>query len=166
MPGKKLRSVALILVGLILATVLSLRIFGFEPADQSPGLWLAGTKVEGPVSGWSFTDQFEEIFIQTNTPYAIPHSVTGYCAVYNGELYLFSAYYGGGTFPDARRWNQNVMRDPRVRLKIGSNLYDQTLAYIEDQALRAAVHESFINKYPQWNSPGLENVHIFQVQQP
>ena len=90
--------------------------------------------------------------------------MTTYCVVHEGNLYLFSAYYQGGTFPDARAWNRNVMRDPRVRLKIGGRLYDQTVSHVTDAATRAAVHQSFIAKYSDWTSPGLENVRILLVE--
>ncbi len=147
---------------LVLALV-SLRLVGLNPQDQRPGLWLSGELVTAPVIDWSFTDDHIEIFVQTNTRYGIPHSVTTYCTDYNGDFYLFSAYYGGGTFPDDRGWNRNVMRDPRVRIKIGESLYDQQLSYVSDESLRMAVHEELVAKYPQWNSPGLENVYIFKV---
>ena len=151
------------LIAVALFTILSLLIVGYEPQDQSPGLWLTGELATEPVADWSFTNQHEEIFVQTRTPWLIPHSVTAYCATYNDSFYLFSAYYGGGNFPDLRRWNQNVVRDPRVRLKIGDQLFDQTLSYIDDESIRMPVHQAFVDKYPQWASPGLENVHIFQV---
>jgi len=48
------------------------------------------------------------------------------------DLYLFSAYYQGGVFPEERGWNRNVMRDPRVRLKIGDRLFDQTVSHVTD----------------------------------
>ena len=111
-----------------------LRVFGFEPSDMRPVLWLTG------------------------------ELVTVYCAQYNGDFYLFSAYYGGGNFPDMRGWNQNVMRDPRVRLKIGDRLFDQTLRYVDDESIRKPVHQAFADKYPEWPSPGQENVHIFLVE--
>ena len=107
-----------------------LRVFGFEPGDMRPGLWLTG------------------------------ELVTVYCAQYNGDFYLFSAYYGEGNFPDMRGRNQNVMRDPRVRLKIGGRLFDQTLRYVDDESIRTPVHQAFADKYPEWPSPGQENVHI------
>jgi hypothetical protein len=151
------------LIAIALFTILSLLIVGYEPQDQSPGLWLTGELATEPVADWSFTEQHEEIFVQTRSPWLIPHSVTTYCATYNDSFYLFSAYYGGGDFPDLRRWNKNVVRDPRVRLKIGDQLIDQTLSYIDDESIRMPVHQAFVDKYPQWVSPGLENVHIFQV---
>jgi hypothetical protein len=157
----KISGISLIVIALF--TILSLLIVGYEPQDQSPGLWLTGELATEPVADWSFTEQHGEIFVQTRSPWFIPHSVTAYCATYNDSFYLFSAYYGGGDFPDLRRWNKNVVRDPRVRLKIGDQLFDQTLSYIDDESIRMPVHQAFVDKYPQWASPGLENVHIFQV---
>ena len=61
-------------------TLIVLRVVGVDPQDQRPGLWLAGDVVDSPVSDWSFTDDHYEIYLQTNTPYFVPHSVTVYCA--------------------------------------------------------------------------------------
>jgi len=161
---KLMKRAGLSLLLLLLVALVSLRTFGFEPQDRRPGLWLVGDLVTEPVSDWTFTDQFGEIFVQTNTRYGIPHSITTYCVEYNGDFYLFSAYYTGGVFPDTRGWNRNVMRDPRVRLKIGGRLYDRTLSHVTDEATTAPVIQKFESKYPEWESPGNENVHIFLVQ--
>ncbi|MDA1370842.1 MAG: hypothetical protein O2971_08800 [Proteobacteria bacterium] len=161
---KYLQMAGAAVVIVLIVSVTTLRIFGYAPQDQSPGLWLSGELVNQTMSDWSFSDRVDEIFVQTRTPYLIPHSVTTYCVTYNEQFYLFSAYYSGGDFPDARRWNQNVVRDPRVRLKIGDQLFDQTLIYVENESIRRPVHQAFADKYPQWTSPGLENVHIFLVQ--
>jgi len=161
--AKFIKTVGTFSIMLLVVLLVAVRLVGFEPRDLQPGFWVNGDLVEEPVSDWSFTDNVEEIYVQTNTRYLIPHSVTTYCTVHNGTLYLFSAYYSGGTFPDERSWNVNVMRDPRVRLKIGGQLFDQNLRYIDDAATRRPVHQAFVDKYPQWNSPGIENVHIFAV---
>ena len=147
------------------ATLVSLRLVGFEPSDQRPGFWLTGDRVAEPTTDWSFTEDHQEIFVQTRTPYLIPHSITTYCTVYDDDLYLFSAYYEGGVFPDARGWNRNVIRDPRVRLKIGDRLFDETLSHVTDADTREAVHASAVAKYSEWSSPGLENVHILLVRE-
>ena len=153
---------SLLLLCLVLGLI-TLRIIGFEPRDRSAGFWLKGELVTTPVTDWSFTDQFEEINVETRTWYFIPHSVRIYCALYNDKLYLFSAYYQGGEFPLGRFWNQNVLRDPRVRLKIGNQLFDRTVSVVTDPAEREAVHQSFIQKYTEWQSPGSANVHSFRV---
>jgi len=160
---KTAKTAGIALLLLLGGTLGSLRLFGYEPSDQRPGLWLTGDRVTESVTDWSFTDEHPEIFVQTRTPYLIPHSVTTYCAFYNGDLYLFSAYYQGGEFPDQRGWNRNVMRDPRIRLKIGDRVFDQTVSHVTDAETRAAVHENAVAKYPAWSSPGLENVHILLV---
>ncbi len=160
---KKAKMAGMALLLIVGVTLVSLRLLGYEPSDQRPGLWLTGDRVTEPVADWSFTEDHLEIFVQTRTPYLIPHSVTTYCAVYEGDLYLFSAYYQGGVFPDERGWNRNVMRDPRVRLKIGDRVFDQTLSHVTDAETREAVHASAVAKYQQWSSPGLENVHILLV---
>ena len=160
---KTLMTAGFALLLLVGGGLVSLRLLGYEPSDQRPGLWLAGDRVTEPVTDWAFTGNHQEIFVQTRTPYLIPHSVTTYCTVYEGDLYLFSAYYQGGVFPDERGWNRNVMRDPRVRLKIGDRIFDQTVSHVTDGETHEAVHASFVAKYPQWSSPGLENVHILLV---
>ena len=158
--AKRVGLAALLIVGVAFVSV---RLLGFEPSDLRPGLWLTGDRVSEPVIDWSFTEDHPEIFVQTRTRYLIPHSITTYCAVLEGDLYLFSAYYQGGVFPDERGWNRNVMRDPRVRLKIGERVFDQTVSHVTDAATREEVHDNAVAKYPEWSSPGLENVHILKV---
>ncbi len=157
------KTVVTVLIAVVAGGLGALRMVGLEPRDQRPGLWLRGERVTEPVTDWSFTGSHREIHVQTRTPYLVPHSITTYCALHGGDLYLFSAYYGGGAFPDGRAWNRHVLRDPRVRLKIGDRLFDRTVSHVTDPETRAAVHESFRSKYPEWSSPGLENVHIFRV---
>ena len=154
---------ALAVAALFLAAVVVLRVVGLNPQDTRPGLWLSGEAVSGPITDWSFTDDAEEIFVETRTRIGVRHSVTTYCATFEGELYLFSVYYDGGTFPEERAWNRNVTRDPRVRLEIDGRLYDGTLTHVTDAATRSAVHEAFIAKYPEWTSPGLQDVHVLRV---
>ena len=153
----------LFLVVVLALALLTLRFTGFEPRDRSPGLWVTGELVTTPITDWSFTQSIEEVFVETRTWYYIPHSVTTYCSLYNDQLYLFSVYYQGGEFPEARTWNQNVMRDPRVRLKIGNQLFERTVSWVTDATEKEAVLQTFIEKYPEWRSPGIENVYIFLV---
>ncbi len=161
---KNLKIAAISLVLVLAIALAALKIFGFEPRDGRPGLWLAGELVDEPVTDWGFTDRFGEIYLQTNTVYGIPHSVTVWCAVFDGDFYLFSSYRGGGNFPDKRAWNRNVLRDPRVRMKIGGRLFDRTLRHIDDESIRGPVYQAFLAKYPDWRTPGQENVHIFLVE--
>ena len=121
-----------------------------EPQDRRPGFWLSGELVETPVTDWSFTDEIPEIFVETHTWYGIPHSVTTVCVAHNGTLYVPSVYFEGGEFPDARFWNRNVVRDPRVRLKIGERIFEREAVLVEDPAEWNEVLDAFARKSSFW----------------
>ncbi len=139
------------------------RITGLDPNQRRPGLWLKGDLVTTPVTDWSFTDQVPNLKIQTNTWYGIPHSVTINCVSYRGQLYLDSFYAAGLTYPHGRSWNENVARDPHVRLKIGDKVYDRTLVLVTDPAETAAVNEAKEKKYPALKLPPGGTIVLFHV---
>ena len=144
--------VGVILIGLALLLVVA-RITGLEPTTRRPGLWLKGEVATAPVTDWSFTDQIQNIQIQTNSWYLLPHSVTIDCVSYKGKLYLFSSYAAGLTYPHGRRWNEDVARDSHARLKIGDKLYDRALTLVNDPAEQEAVREAIFKKYPALKTP-------------
>lgn len=149
----------------LVAVLLLVSITGFEPkgcppTDRSlscrvPGLWIKGEPVTTPIADWSFTDKIPEIKIQTRTPYLLPHSVTIWCAEYNGNLYVTS--YRG------RMWVEDIIRDPRVRLKIADQVFDRTLSVVNDPAEKAAVLQAKGKKYPQWKVPPVSAATVFRV---
>jgi len=157
-----LKIVGVIVVCLIVLLLVA-RVTGLEPNQRRPGLWLKGELVTTPVADWSFTDQVPNLKIQTNTWYGIPHSVTINCVSYKGQLYLDSFYAAGLTYPHGRSWNENVARDPHVRLKIGDKLYDRTLALVTDPAETAAVNEAKEKKYPTLKLPPGGTIVLFHV---
>jgi hypothetical protein len=145
------------------AALLVLRVVGFDPHERRPGLWLTGERVTTPVADWSFTDRHPTVYLQTRTRYLLPHSVTITCVVHDGQLYLTSVFREGSPFPQGKRWTANVMRDPRVRLKIGDRVYDQTLALVTDPVQRAAVLASKAKKYPSQRIATTSSVYLFRV---
>jgi hypothetical protein len=153
-----LKTVGATLVCLILLLIV-LRIIGLEPHDRIPGLWLKGNVTNTPVTDWSFTDNIPVIQIQTQTPYLLPHSVNINCLDYNGQLYLVSVFPAGTT----HTWNDNVIRDPHVRLKIGDNVYDRTVSLVTDAAEQEGVMEARHKKYPQLKIPANPTIHVFHV---
>ena len=146
--------VSTVIIGLV-AVLLLLSVTGLEPKDRMPGLWLKGESVTTPVTDWSFTDKIPEIKIQTQTPYLLPHSVTIWCAVYNGNLYVTSAR--------GRQWVEDIIRDPHVRLKIADQVFDRTLSVINDPVEKAAVLQAKGKKYPQWKVPSVSAATVFRV---
>jgi hypothetical protein len=122
-----------------------------QPKDRRPGLWLSGDVETAPVSDWSFVGEHREIFVETRTWYGIPHSVTTVVVAHNGTLYVPSVYFEGGEFPEARFWNRNVARDPRVRLKIGERIFERRAVLVEDEAEWKGVFAAFAQKMPFWS---------------
>jgi hypothetical protein len=152
-----------IVICLVLLLVV-LRFTGFEPKDcttgsslacRAPGLWLRGEPVATAVTDWSFTKNIPAVKVQTQTPLLLPYSVSAWCAVYNGNLYLTS--YRG------RRWVEDIIRDPHIRLKIGDQLFDRTFSLVNDPAEKAAVLKAKGEKYPQWNVPSVSTATVFRV---
>ena len=136
-------SVSLVLSSLILLAACS-------PRDERPGFWLSGELVETPVTDWSFTAEIQEIFVETRTWYGVPHSVTTACVARGGTLYVPSVYFEGGEFPDARFWNRNVVRDPRVRLKMGERLFEREAVHVEDPGEWSEVLDAFTRRSSWW----------------
>ena len=136
-----------------------LRITGLNPHDRIPGLWLTGDLVTTPVSDWSFTDKVPTIKLQTQSRFLLPHSVTINCLAYKGQLYVSSTYPPGAP----RSWNENVRRDPRVRIKIGDKLYDRTLVLVTDPAEKDGVVQVREKKYPELKIPANATIDVFHV---
>jgi hypothetical protein len=157
-----LRVAGLVAICVVLLLVV-LSITGLEPRQRTPGLWLKGNLVTTPVTDWSFTDKVDTVEVQTRGWLGIPHSVTTYCVSLGGKLYVDSFYPPGVGYPHGRSWNENVARDPHVRLKIAGNLYDVTLVHDTDPAVKAAVLELVRKKYPQLKVPPDERVQLFDV---
>lgn len=145
--------------------LVTLRATGFEPRDctsataswscRTAGLWLKGEVATSPVSDWSFTDKIHTIKIQTQTPFLLPYSVSIWCAEYNHNLYVTS--YRG------RRWVEDIVRDPHVRLKIGDQIFERNLSLVNDPAEKAAVLQAKGKKYPEWKVPPVSTAAVFRV---
>ena len=150
--------VSLIVVGtLVVVSLLTLRVTGLEPRyiDPSspafvesgrtawPGLWLKGEVVREAVTNWDWANAVSaqirknSIMLETRTWYGIPHSVTISPTARGDKLYI-----GGSEqdfrlqkeFPDSKAWWANIVRDPRVRMKIDGKIYEMTVSLIADRA--------------------------------
>ena len=112
-----------------------------DPSDERPGLGLAGEVHRQAVEDWSFTEDADEIFIETVTSYWIPHSVTAWCVTVGNELYV------AADDADKKSWVANVARDPNVRLKIGDKVYEQKLVPVTDPTTTASIDSGLMRKY-------------------
>ena len=122
-----------------------------EPTPEGrPGLRLAGELVREPVRDWDFSAADALVELESNAPWGLAHSVTVVCASTGAALYVPSVYREGGGWPAARRWNRNVVADPRVRIRIAGKLYERRAVLVTDEAERAAAFAAFAAKYDAW----------------
>ena len=156
----KILKVGLVLIlGILAVTMLTLSMTGLEPEYLDlnqlrahhmiarPGLWLKGEVVTMPVTDWSFVDKVEHpgrslntVLVETRTPYFIPHSVRTIPFVRNGQLYIRSHQDRMDLqFPYDKSWTADVVRDPRVRIKIGDKLYEATVVLVTDRTQAIAL---------------------------
>ena len=152
------------MVACLVAALIVLRVVGLDPRERWPGLWLEGEVVSTLPADWSFTDTYQTVFLQTRSWYGLPHSVTVTCTALDGRLYLTSVYPPGLEFPRSRLWNRNVARDPHVRLKIGTRVYDARLVPVTDGAEQDAVLAAKAKKYPRLPAADRSRVHVFRVE--
>jgi hypothetical protein len=183
---KKLRVGVVLIVVILALTLLTLRTTGLEPEyldlDQlhahhmiaRPGLWLKGELVTTPVTDWSFVDKvphpgrsLNTVLVETRTPYFIPHSVRTMPFVRNGVLYIRSHQDRMDLqFPHDKSWTSSVVRDPRVRIKIGGKLYEATMVLIADRAQAIALlgrNPEVLEKGPDGQDHVVGYDHIFRV---
>lgn len=118
--------------------------------EGRPGLRLAGEVVPEPVSDWGFSDADELVELESNAPWGLAHSVTVVCASTGADLYVPSVYFEGGGWPEARRWNRNVVADPRVRIRIAGKLYERKAVLVTNEDERAEAFAAFARKYEAW----------------
>ncbi len=112
-----------------------------QPKDVRPGLWVRGEAVEERVEDWSFTDDIEEIFIETRPWYGVPHSTTIWCVDLNGKLYI-------GSYGDKKKaWERNIARNPEARLAIQEKVYEVTVAPVTERGRIEALDATYTQKY-------------------
>jgi hypothetical protein len=155
--SKALKVGSLVVAALVVVPLLTLRVTGLEPryVDPSseefaksgrtawPGLWLKGEVVREPVTNWDWVSKIKDpirqnsIMLETRTWYGIPHSVTIGLTPRGDKLYIRGSEQGARLqkgFPYSKAWWVNVIRDPRVRMKIGGKIYEMTVVLITDRA--------------------------------
>jgi hypothetical protein len=128
------------LTALALAAGLLASLACIDPSDRRPGLRLSGPVVSDPVTDWSFTHDTREIYLETRTPYLVPHSVTILCADGGGKLFV------GARSPVGKSWVRWVERDPEVRLKIAGKVYEARLTRLTEPAQIEEVRAAYSAK--------------------
>jgi hypothetical protein len=141
-----LKVVAVIVACAILA-LMALSITGLDPNQRRAGLWLRGNVASFPAD-WTFADKHQTLLVETHPWYLIPHSVTIFFVTDNGNLYLHADYPPGQKFPGGKSWTAAVAHNPRVRIKIGNQVFNGKAALVTDPTEFNSLFEAFRKKYP------------------
>lgn len=144
------------------------RLFGFDPGQWRPGLWLRGEVVTTPVTDWTFAkDLGGPTAIQTRERLipGLVYSITSSRFIHDGNLYLGSGYATGVKMPAGRHWNKNILADPAVRVRIDGKLYDGSLVYVDNPAEHAAVIKAYERNFGIFWAPGYY-IHLWRLEPP
>ncbi|MCH2185681.1 hypothetical protein MK280_07400 [Myxococcota bacterium] len=115
---------------IILAAAVALYLFArfmpFAPEEQRAGTRLSGSLAQDQDPDWNFLTGQTKIWVETQTWYGIPHSVTTISWVDAGTFYVPCRAC------DTKKWSAHVKANPNVRIKVGDVLYRRKAVRIED----------------------------------
>ena len=137
------------LLTLLVAAFVLLSYVGVEPSDRRPGTRLAGVEANPPVS-WEIIDDVNEVHVETHPWWGIPFSVTVVIGRDGETLYSPSIYAEPAEFPGTKFWNRIIEDNPRVRLRVGDQIYAMRLEPARDADEFDRGLEALARKYPFW----------------
>ena len=127
------RKLTLAVLSLFILIYVLARLIPVDPQEQRPGLRLSGDLAINEPANWEFLTPGTLIYVQTDTWYGIPHSVTTTSFVHAGQLYVPCRECAG------KRWSNLVARNNLVLVKVQGTLYPRQAVRITDPETRAAV---------------------------
>ena len=147
-----MKKTLLIIVGFIVLVYVVAMLAAIDPDERRPGLKLTGELAAEQNTDWSFLEGRNQIYVQMNTWYGIPHSITTTSWVLDGDLYVPC-----GRCP-TKNWPNHVARDTKVRLKVNGNLYEREAVRVEgEQELRRVMNVAATEPTP-------EGVWVYRMQ--
>ena len=132
--------------------------FRTDPIMMISGKVLSGEEVAYP-NDWLFTNEYKTVKVETNPEN--PHSVTTLCFIRDGKL-IIPAQEG-----HTKKWPQYVLKDNRVRIKVGNYIYPVRLQLTEKDANIRELGQFIAMKFPDREPPkpgeGPKNIWLFEV---
>ena len=133
-----------------------------QPKDVRPGTWIRGEPAEIHIADWAFTNDIEEIFIETRPWYLVPHSTTIWCVELDGRLYV-------GSYGDEKKaWERNITRNPDAKIAVAGRTYEVTATPVIDPEVAATLDTRYARKYDMADVFGDEmpKWRYYQISQP
>ena len=135
-----LKAMGIAVVGLLAvggAVILGAR-WVYGPLGPFPGPELAGSLVEEPGEDWSSVDAVKVVQIETR-PHD-PYSISTWLTRAGDGIYVFAA-------DDGSPWVQNIMDDPRVRIRIEGLIYERRAVRVADLETKHTFLSAMRSKY-------------------
>ena len=108
-----------------------------DPLINLPGGALKGVPTPPPAD-WSALADIQTIQVEFRPQDPYSHNIWG--AGIDRDLYI-------ATSAEGTRWTPFVAADPRVKVRVGTALYDLTAVVVTDAAERARVADAYQHKY-------------------
>ena len=125
-------------VRLFFAAIATLVVAGCEPTFVFAGGELSGTERPTPTD-WGFTEDVGTVQIETRP--TDPYSVNVWGVSVNRRFYVAASDAGDAT------WVQAIEAEPRVRLRVGDDIYLLLAKRTEDTEELAEVTDAYVGKY-------------------
>ena len=123
------------------------------PLGPIPGGPIHGEPSAEDPTNWAFATGESTLELQVGD-----RSRTVWFVTYQSLLYVAAAEAA------RKQWPAEVMKDPRVRLRVAGRIYDRNLVRVDDEALREAVGRTFETRYQTTISPEAKaRVWVFRV---
>jgi len=120
------------------AVIAMLVLAGCEPSFVFAGGKLAGTERPMPTD-WGFTEDFDTVQIETRP--TDPYSVNVWGVGIDRDFFVAASDAGEAT------WAQAIEAEPRVRLRVGDDIYPLLAKRTEDPQELADVTDAYVDKY-------------------
>lgn len=108
-----------------------------DPIVMLPGGALKGAPTAAPAD-WSALANIKTIQVEFRPDDPYSHNIWG--VGIGSDLYI-------ATGADGTRWTPFVATDPRVKVRVGTALYDLIAVPVTDAAERARVSQAYVQKY-------------------
>ena len=125
-------------VRLFFAVIAMLVVAACEPTFVFAGGELEGTERPMP-SDWGFTEEFDTVQIETRP--TDPYSVNVWGVGVDRKFYVAASDASEAT------WAQAIEAEPRVRLRVGNDIYALLAERTDDPQELADVVDAYIDKY-------------------
>ena len=109
-----------------------------NPHGMLPGGKLDGQLVTAPVDDWSFTHDAKTVQLETRPD--SPYSVNVWCVAKGANLWVSAGR-------DSNKWANNMLAEPRVRVRVGERLYERKAVRVTDAEEIEIVKSLYEEKY-------------------